>query len=74
MSAQYFAQVTDGVVTDVRVVSAGFMAANPGRYPGTWVETFFDTKGKTYAGIGYTYDPATQDFTAPPAAVLLIEE
>jgi hypothetical protein len=32
---------------------------------GTWVETFFDTAGKTYAGIGYTYDEATQDFVAP---------
>ena len=37
MSAQYFAQVTDGVVTSVAVVSAEFMASNPDRYPGTWV-------------------------------------
>lgn len=64
---QYFAQVTDGVVTHVAVVSSSFIAANPDRYPGTWVETFFDTEGKTYAGIGYIYDQATQDFTAPPA-------
>jgi hypothetical protein len=41
------------------------MAANPDRYPGRWVETFYDTPGKTYAGIGYTYDEATQDFVAP---------
>jgi hypothetical protein len=67
MSAQYFAQVTDGVVTRVAVVTAEFMAANPDRYQGTWIQIFFDTAGKTYAGIGYTYDPATQDFTAPPA-------
>jgi hypothetical protein len=63
----YFAQVTDGVVTDVRVVSREFLEANPDRYTGTWVETFFDTAGKTYAGIGYTYDEATQDFIAPPS-------
>ena len=64
MSAQYFAQVTDGVVTDVRVVSASFMAANPDRYPGTWVETFVDVAGKTYAGVGFTWNGT--DFVAPP--------
>ena len=63
MSAQYFAQVTDGVVTDVAVVTAEFMAANPERYEGEWVETFFDTAGKTYAGIGYTWNGV--DFVAP---------
>jgi len=63
MSAQYFAQVTDGVVTRVAVVTADFMAANPERYQGTWVETFFDTAGKTYAGIGYTWNGV--DFVAP---------
>jgi len=59
----YFAQVTDGVVTDVRVVTAEFMAANPERYTGEWHETFFDTAGKTYAGIGYTWNGT--DFVAP---------
>ena len=65
--SQYFAQVTDGIVTDVRVVSEDFMAANPERYPGTWIETFI-AEGKTYAGIGYTWNGT--DFVAPP----LIEE
>jgi len=63
MSAQYFAQVTDGVVTDVRVVTAEFMAANPERYFGTWVETFIGVEGKTYAGMGYTWNGT--DFVAP---------
>ena len=63
--SQYFAQVTDGVVTDVRVVSREFLEANPQRYTGTWIETFYDVEGKTYAGMGYIYNPATQDFTAP---------
>lgn len=63
MSAQYFAQVTDGVVTRVAVVSAEFMAQNPDRYPGTWVETFIEVAGKTYAGIGYTWNGV--DFVAP---------
>jgi hypothetical protein len=67
MVAQYFAQIDENnVVTFVSVVTAEFMAANPDRYPGVWVETFFDTAGKTYAGIGYTYNYDTQDFTPPP--------
>ena len=32
----------------------------------TCVPTFIDAPNKTYAGIGYTYHPATQDFTSPP--------
>lgn len=63
MSAQYFAQVTDGVVTDVRVVSREFLEANPQRYTGTWIETFIGVEGKTYAGIGYTWNGT--DFVPP---------
>ena len=68
MSAQYFAQIDDNnVVTHIAVVQQEFLEANPERYQGTWVETFFDTAGKTYAGIGYTYDEVSQDFVAPPS-------
>ena len=68
MVAQYFAQIDDNnVVTHVAVVQREFLEANPERYTGVWVETFFDTAGKQYAGIGYTYDEATQDFVAPPS-------
>ena len=67
MSAQYFAQIdANNVVTSVHVVERDFLEANPERYTGTWVETFFDTEGKTYAGLGYTYDPETQDFIPRP--------
>lgn len=69
MSAQYFAQVTDGIVTDVAVVQQDFLEANPERYQGTWVETFFDTEGKTYAGVGFIYDFDTQDFIPPPVPI-----
>ena len=66
MSRQFFAQLDDNnVVTKVAVATQEFLEANPDRYTGTWVETFFDTAGKTYAGVGYTYDEATQDFVAP---------
>lgn len=68
MSAQYFAQIDDNnVVTKVKVVTREFLEANPQRYPGRWVETFYDTAGKTYAGIGFIYNESTQDFEAPPA-------
>jgi hypothetical protein len=32
---------------------------------GVWVETFIDTAGKNYAGIGYTYDAVNENFIAP---------
>ena len=60
---QYFAQVVDGIVTNVAVVTAEFMAENSERYPGQWIETFYDVPTKTYAGIGYTWDGT--DFAAP---------
>lgn len=63
MSATYFAQVTNGVVTNVAVVSAEFMVANPDRYQGEWIETFIGVEGKTYAGIGYSWNGT--DFVAP---------
>ena len=66
MSRQFFAQLDDNnVVTKVAVVTQEFLKANPDRYTGRWVETFFDTANKTYAGIGYTYDEVSQDFVAP---------
>ncbi len=62
----YFAQIdNNNVVINVHVVTAEFMAANPDRYPGTWVETFWNTPNKTYAGVGFIYNPQTNDFIAP---------
>jgi hypothetical protein len=64
---QYFAQIdNNNIVLQVHVVDRLFLEENPERYPGTWVETFINLPNKTYASIGYTYDPATNDFTAPP--------
>ena len=62
----YFAQVDEeNIVVDVRVVSAEYMAENPDLYPGVWIETYIGVEGKTYAAVGYAYDPTTQDFIAP---------
>jgi hypothetical protein len=68
---QYFAQLTNGIVNNVAVTTSEFMAENPERYPGEWVETFFETDGKTYAGIGFSYDPITQNFIEPPKPIPL---
>ena len=62
---QYFAQVKDGVVTDVRVVSRAYMDENPDEYPGEWYETFVNVPSKTYAGVGFTYDYDKKDFASP---------
>lgn len=62
----FFAQLDDNSrVLAVHAVTQEFIDANPDRYPGVWVETFQDVEGKTYAGVGFIYDPATQNFTAP---------
>lgn len=62
----YFAQLdNNNIVVDVHVVTQEFIDANPERYTGTWVETFYDLPNKTYAGIGYTYNYETQDFIDP---------
>jgi hypothetical protein len=67
MKRQFFAQLDENnVVIDVHCVTREFLEANPERYPGVWVETFFDTEGKTYAGIGMIYVENTNDFISPP--------
>jgi len=67
MDRQFFAQLDENnIVIDVHCVTQEFMTENPERYPGIWVETFFNTDGKTYAGIGWTYDEKTNDFVPPP--------
>lgn len=35
-------------------------------YGGTWKRTYYSTPGHTYAGIGFTWDPAAENFVPPP--------
>ena len=67
MSAeQYFAEIdNNNVVICVHVVTQQFLDDNPDRYSGMYVETFVNVPSKTYAGVGYTYDRATDDFVPP---------
>lgn len=61
-----YAQIDENnVVLDVHVVTAEFMAENPERYVGRWVQTFHNDVNKTYAGVGFIYDEQTQDFYNP---------
>jgi hypothetical protein len=63
MSRQFFAQLDENnIVTTVHCVTQQFLEANPDRYTGRWVETFFDTEGKVYAGVGFEYLEDEQDF------------
>lgn len=32
---------------------------------GTWVRTYYNTQGKNYAGIGYTYHSDVDNFSEP---------
>ena len=64
----YFAQIINNIVTQVTCVNADI--ADGAQFchdllGGDWVQTFIDNSEKTYAGIGYTYNPATQNFIAP---------
>ena len=66
---QYFAQIVNDIVTEVIVVNDDVPNGEQFCHDllgGVWVETFIDTVGKTYAGIGFTYSYETQDFIAPP--------
>ena len=77
----HFAQVTNGTVAQVIVVSNDDCAG--GDFPeseaagqafiaslglaGEWRQTSYNGNFRgTYAGIGYTYDPSTDTFTPPP--------
>ena len=66
MTTGYFAQVTDGMVTDVRRVTKERIDQNPDLYPGMWVEV---PDMEQYPAIGWLW---TQDggFVPPPEEVL----
>ena len=66
----YYAQIVADIVTEVIVVNDDVPEGEQfctDLLGGVWVQTFTDDPTKTYAGIGYTYDAATQNFIPPPA-------
>ena len=64
----YFAQIVDDIVIEVIVVNDeindGAQFAHD-LFGGVWIETYMNTAGKNYAGIGYTYDATNNNFIAP---------
>ena len=64
----YYAQIVNDLVTNVIVVSDDIADGAQFAHDllgGEWAETFIDTAGKNYAGVGYTYDAVKQNFIAP---------
>lgn len=59
--AGYFAELKDNIVQ--RVVSATEAQWCVDNLGGEWVQTYYSTLGKNYAGIGYTYHPDKQNFS-----------
>ena len=77
----HYARIENGIVTQVIVAEADFIAT----MPGDWKQTSYNTRGGVhydphtgepsadqskalrfnYAGIGYTYDPARDAFIPP---------
>lgn len=61
--AGYFAKLNNNIVEQVvSATDAQWCVDNLG---GEWVQTYYSTAGKNYAGIGYTYVPLLQNFHAP---------
>ena len=63
----YFAQIINNIVIEVTCVNSDI--ADGAQFchdllGGVWIQTFTNTD-KNFAGIGYTYDAATNNFIAP---------
>jgi hypothetical protein len=83
----HFAQVIDGIVTQVIVVEQDVLDTGLFGDPATWIQTSYNTYGgqhrnggtplrKNYAGIGYTYDAGKDAFIPPKpfTSWILVEE
>ena len=60
--AGYFAELQNNIVK--RVVSATDKEWCEQNLGGEWVQTYYSTPGKNYAGIGYTYHPEVDNFSS----------
>jgi len=61
--AAYFAELQNNIVQ--RVVSATEKQWCEDNLGGEWVQTYYSTPGKNYAGIGYIYEPVLDNYHAP---------
>lgn len=58
--AEYFAELKDNIVQ--RVISSETKEWCVDNLGGEWVQTYYATTGKNYAGIGYIYHPEKENF------------
>ena len=60
--AAYFAELKENIVQ--RVVSSTDKQWCIDNLGGEWVQTYYSTQGKNYAGTGFTYVPELDNFKA----------
>ena len=60
-----FAEINPQTNVVIRVIRAKSKLWCEYELDGTWVRTYYDTEGKNYAGIGYTYHPDKDNFSTP---------
>lgn len=61
--AAYFAELQNNIVQ--RVVSSETKEWCETALGGEWVQTYYSTQGKNYAGIGFIYYPEKDNFSSP---------
>ena len=60
-----FAEINTQTNEVLRVVGAKSKLWCEYELDGTWFRTYYETEGKNYAGIGFTYYPDKDNFSAP---------
>lgn len=61
----HFAEINPQTKKVLRVIRAKSKLWCEYELDGTWTRTYYDTEGKNYAGIGYTYHPDKDNFSTP---------
>lgn len=61
--AGYFAELQNNIVQ--KVVNSETKEWCETALGGEWVQTYYNTPGKNYAGIGFTYIPEKDNFCTP---------
>ena len=61
----HFAEINTQTNEVLRVILAKSKLWCEYELDGTWFRTYYDTEGKNYAGIGFTYHPEKENFSAP---------
>lgn len=60
-----FAEINPQTNEVLRVIGAKSKLWCEYELDGTWFRTYHDTEGKNFAGIGFTYHPDKENFSAP---------